>query len=47
VKIHPATKQLNCLVVGCFYYVEFEAYDDFGKPMAVKGAGAGKVIGVG
>ena len=27
--------------------VEFGAYDDFGKPMAVKGAGAGKVLGVG
>jgi hypothetical protein len=27
--------------------VEFGAYDDFGKPMAVKGAGVGKVIGVG
>jgi hypothetical protein len=27
--------------------VEFGAYDDFGKPMEVKGAGAGKVIGVG
>jgi hypothetical protein len=26
--------------------VEFGGYDDFGKPMAVKGAGAGKVIGV-
>jgi len=27
--------------------VEFGAFDDFGKPMALKGAGAGKVIGVG
>jgi len=27
--------------------VEFGAYDDFGKPMEVKGAGAGKVLGVG
>jgi len=27
--------------------VEFGAYDDFGKPVAVKGGGAGKVIGVG
>jgi hypothetical protein len=27
--------------------VEFGAYDDFGKPMEVNGAGAGKVIGVG
>ena len=27
--------------------VEFGAYDGFGKPVAVKGGGAGKVIGVG
>jgi hypothetical protein len=27
--------------------VEFGAYDDFGKPMEVKGAGAGKMLGVG
>jgi hypothetical protein len=26
--------------------VEFGAFDDFGKPMAVKDAGVGKVIGV-
>lgn len=26
--------------------VEFGTYDDFGKPVAVKGAGAGKVLGV-
>jgi hypothetical protein len=27
--------------------LEFGAYDDFGKPMAVISAGAGKVLGVG
>jgi len=27
--------------------IEFGAFDDFGKPMEVKGAGAGKVLGVG
>jgi hypothetical protein len=34
--------------VGCFDFlsvaIEFGAYDDFGKPMTLKVAGAGKVL---
>ena len=47
-KITPRTKASQKLLkCGVIYAVEIGAYDDFGKPEAVKGAGAGKVIGVG
>ncbi len=44
---HPQITFNTCDTLVLVVAVEFGAYDDFGKPVEVKGAEAGKVLRVG